>query len=192
VAEPDQVLRRPSRRVGVVADHDVGAGIGDHAVEGDDRDAEVEERLEPGAAAVGGRHDHPEHAFVGEHLQVRALFLNGLVGVAEEHAVAGAEGGVLEDADGLAEVRILDVGNDHADRLCLLQAEVPRQSVRPVVDLGDGVEHAAAMLLPHLERAVQHARDGRGRDLRELGDMADVRRRAGREQALAATAARTV
>ena len=132
-------------------------GVLDLAVAGDDGDPEVEQPRDLLAAGVRRGDDHAEDALVDQRLEVRALLLRGLVGVADEHAVAGVEGLVLDRADQLAEVRVLDVRDDDADHGGALAPEVAGQDVGPVVELLDRAQHARPVRLADARIAVEHA-----------------------------------
>ena len=151
-------------RLDVVGQYRVGARVLDLAVAGDDGDPEVQQPCDLLAARIRRRDDHAENALVDQRLEVRALLLRGLVGVADQHAVAGFEGLVLDRADQLAEVRVLDVGHDDADGGGALAPQVAGEDVGPVVELLDRALHARPVRLADARIAVQHARDGGGRD----------------------------
>ena len=144
VTQPEQVLGESPQPVDVVADDGVRGGLGDLAVERDDRDVERKEGVDARPPAVSRRHDRRQHSLVRKHLEVRPLLVRSLVRVAEQHAVASLVRLVLDDPDRLAEVRVLDVGDDDPDHLRLLSAQVARQPVGPVVHARGRLQHPAA------------------------------------------------
>ena len=71
------------------------------------------------------------------------------------------EGSVLENTDRRAEVRVLDVRDQDAEGVGLLQAEVPGEPVRAIAELVGGFEHALTVGFPDLQGAVEDAGDRR-------------------------------
>ena len=175
VTEPQQMLGGTPHALDVVAHDGVDAGILDCPIEGDDGSIEREQRVDTRAGRIRRGHDRRDHAFVGEHLEVCALLLRRLVRVAEQHSIAGRVGRVLDDPHGLAEMRVLDVRDDHADHLGLLSPQVARETIGAVVHPRHRIEHAPAVFLPDRLRAVEHPRHGGRGDLRELRDLAHAR-----------------
>jgi hypothetical protein len=71
-------------------------------------------------------------------------------------------------------VGILDVGNEDTDHLrALATTEVACETARPIVELGDRVQHTLLPWIRDSGRAVQNARYGRDRDTGTLSDVAD-------------------
>jgi hypothetical protein len=126
---------------------------------------------------VGRREDHPAHPLGGEHLQIGALLRRRLVGVAEQHPVALPEGGVLDHAHRPRKVRVLDLGDDDADRLRLLATKVAGEAIRLVAEDAHGLQHTLARGRRHSRVPIQHAGDGRRRDPCLLCDVLDLRHR---------------
>ena len=156
VSQPQEVLGCASQPFEVVADDAIGVRVINHPVKADARYLEVAECLSALAGAISRRDDDPEDTLVGQHLEIRALLAGSLITVAEEDSVAGAKCRVFENVNDLAEVRVLDVGNDDADHLGLLASHVPSEAVRSVVGSSYGIQHATSMLLSHRCRAVEY------------------------------------
>jgi len=171
VAGIDQQLRRGACPAEVVHEHRVGAGASDLAIEPNDRDAEVEQSLELRGFWAGRREDRASHSLIDEHLDVGALLVGALVGVAHEDGVPLAIRQVLDGSHHLREVRVLDVRDDHGDAGAVLLAQVARQAVGPVLELRDGCEDALAVHVADLRIVVEHARHGRHRHRGGAGDV---------------------
>jgi hypothetical protein len=92
VSEPDEVLGCLPGRSGVVAHDGVRDTVRDQAVERDDRDSELDERLEPCAFDVGGGDNHTEDALVCENGRICELLGRRLIGSAEQQATDSPPG----------------------------------------------------------------------------------------------------
>src|SRR5690606_1627859 len=82
-------------------------------------------------------------------------------------------GGVLGAADEGSEERVRDVDDRHADEAAAARAQLPRGGHRRVAERLGRRAHALAQRGAHALRAVEGVRDGRDRDARVLGDVAD-------------------
>ncbi len=174
----DQMVRRAAPHAHVVDSHSIGARVGDRTVEGDDRDSQVQQLRDLRPPRVGWRQDHPEHALFGQHIQIGALLLGVLIGVAQQDSIAQPECRVLHGAHHLREVWVLDVGDQHADHVHLLPAEVPCQAVGSILQLVDRTQHPLTIGCLHPWQAIQDAGYRRRGDPRPPGDILDTGARA--------------
>ena len=145
-----------------------GGGVDEHHGKGRRR-----EPLGVAAAEAAGRDDQAVDAALDEKLEVARLPFRVVGGVAQQDRVALGAGGVLDRPDELGEVRVLDVGDDQPERLGGLPLERARHARWPVVELASRRKHARLGLGPRPTDPGQDAADGRGRDMRPLGDVAD-------------------
>ena len=125
------------------------------------------------AAEAAGRDDQAVDAPLDEQLEVAGFALRVVGGVAQQDRVALGAGGVLDRPDELREVRVLDVGDDQAEGLGRPALERAGDARRPVLELARGGQDARLGLRARPAEPGQDAADGRGRDLRPLGDIAD-------------------
>ena len=88
----------------------------------------------PGAQAAG-RDDEAVDAPLDEQVEVAGFALRVVGGVAQQDRVALGPGGVLDRADQLREVRVLDVGDDQAERLGRASLERAGDARRSVVEV---------------------------------------------------------
>ena len=175
-----QVFGGATGAAGVVGDDGVGPGVGNHPVERHDRNPHAEQAADLVGGGVIGDENDPLDALLGDHVQTGALAIGGLVGRAEDDAEATGVGDGLDDPDHLGEVRVLDIRDDHADRGVLLAPEVAGLAVGPVIQLGGSAEHSLPRGGIDARRSAERARDRRGRDPSQFGDLFQLRHRISR------------
>ena len=146
MAHGEQVRDAGPGALDVVDGDQVGAEVGRRAVDGDD----VQRRRQHLAVGVAGGVDRHEDdagdALGAQRLEDVALARRVLVGVGEQQRVAGRLQHQLDAADHGGEERVLQVGDDHADRLAGADPQRPGGAARPVVERARGVLDAQAQL----------------------------------------------
>jgi hypothetical protein len=172
MARVDQAPRRGPDGRDVIRHDRVSPALLEGAVDRHDGDGQVTQMVDA-ALRIGRRQHDPADALIRQHLQARGLPVAVLIGVADQDPVAASEGNHLDDAAHLGEMRILDVGNDDADRVHLLTAQVAGQPVGPVAQRGGGGEHPLAQFRIDPRIAVEHTGYGRHRHEGQLGDIPD-------------------
>ena len=148
---------------------DIGRG-------GVDQDHGERRRREPfgvAAAQAAGRDDQAVDAALDQEIEIARLPFGVVGGVAQQDRVALGASRVLDRPDELGEIRVLDVGDDQPKGLGRLPLERTRNARGPVVELASRRKHARLGLGPRPTDPGQDAADGRGRDVRPLGDVAD-------------------
>ena len=149
----------------LVVDHDrvdrirVSAGP---AIDGHDRDAPLQEHVEPRVAGGGHGDHHTGHLLGHRDVEVGRLLLEVLVRVAEHQAVALVPGDVLHAPDHRREEGVLDVGDDRGPHPGPLLAQGPGGAGGGVVQPLGGRPHPLGPLGGHSSGAVEDPGD-RGR-----------------------------
>ena len=130
--------------------------------------------------APRGRGDEPVDLAGPHRLDVVALALRVVVGVRDQRRVAGRAQPVLDPADDRRKERVLDVGDQDADRVGPVRLQPARHRVRPVAEALRRVAHAAHGLVvdERARRGVQRARDRPGMDPGETRHVANRHGRA--------------
>ena len=94
----------------------------------------------PVARVLGRKQDAVDLAS-GEGLDVLGLRVRVFVGTDEEDAVTEGARTDFDALHHLGEVRVPDVGNDHADRIARPPAQAPGKDVGPILQFGDRLLH---------------------------------------------------
>ena len=171
--EPDEVADRELGAADVVA--------GDHRdrqprglrVDDDDRDRRPEQPLPARLRHLARGDDHAVDAAVDHEVEVvhRPVLVVG--GAPEQDGIAEGAGRDVGRLDELREERVLDVGDDEAERPRAPHAQRSRHARRAVVQLVDRGHDRRRRLGLGIADPREHAADGRGRDARPQGDVAD-------------------
>jgi len=129
------------------------------AVHQDDRDVALGRLGEDRAAGDRGGEHEPVHV-PGPHLVEDQLLLGQvIVGVAEQRDVAVLGEAVIDAAHDGGEQRVVEVGDQHADRVRAAGPQAARDRVGPVAEAAGGLADPAGRLLadqepgPRVERA---------------------------------------
>ena len=124
---------------------------------------------------AGGDQEQAVDLLGEQDVEVARLLRGIAVGVADDGAVAALEHVVLEAAGEVAEEGIGDVGDDDAGRVRAAATHAAGKGIGSVTQLVDGGLYPLGSGGVDVARAVDHVRDGRGRDSGALGDIADGR-----------------
>jgi hypothetical protein len=171
VASREEVLRTQAGAGDVRRQHGIGALVVNRTVEGNDRSAAVDQLADLGCPSFGWGDDRSRHSLGDKDAQVLPLLDGIVVGVAQQDPVALHVGTVLDGPHHLGKVRVLYVGDHHADHLHLLAAQVACHPAGSIAELVDGREDLRALGLPHRDGAVEDSRHrGRGHSC-PVGDL---------------------
>eukprot|EP01022_Parablepharisma_sp_SALTPOND_P029693 TRINITY_DN743_c0_g3_i1.p2 TRINITY_DN743_c0_g3~~TRINITY_DN743_c0_g3_i1.p2 ORF type:complete len:555 (-),score=223.45 TRINITY_DN743_c0_g3_i1:1426-3090(-) len=124
-------------------------------------------------ALVQGGDDEAIAALGLQYLQIVALLVGVVIGIAQDHAIAGAIAVILDTACQLREIRVGIVGDDQADTAGHLAAQGARQRTGDVVQVLDGLQHPLARLGADRAGLVEHVGHRGVRHPGQSGDILD-------------------
>jgi hypothetical protein len=161
----------------VVDRHRAAARLAGAAVDQHDRDAALDEAVEPGMGAVGHRGDEqPLYPLLLQHVEVALLAGGVLTAVAHDEHAAGGLDHALGTAHHVGEERVGHVEHHDGDGAAAPGAELAGGVVAYVAEFGDRVEYPAAGRLGHRFGSVEHVAHRAQRHSRAPGNLLDAGR----------------
>ncbi len=174
VSQIQEVLHRGLDPRPVIVAHHAGSQLGwNFPVHYHDRCVYLSEPVQRGLPPFAGqRQDHAVDPAGLEEPDVRRVQIRVVLGVHQQHRVAGgAEHGFRPGGDGRHQ-RVGDVADDPADRQRRAAPQALGQEVRLVLKLADSLEDTLAHISADIGVAGQDSRDRGDGDVRKVGDLA--------------------
>ena len=136
----EQVARGQLAALHVGGFHQVAGQLGDldFAVQQHRGDRQARQLCGQRGIVAGGHHDQPVDAALGQHLQVAALAVGLVIGVAQNDVVARPKTAVFDRVHDLCEIGVGAVGDQHAQRACVVAFEAARNGAGHVAQCTDG------------------------------------------------------
>ena len=177
IAAVDQMPGEPIGSVAIVDDHGIGLDAFQVAVGEDERHARTDQLFEIELVSAGRDDDQALDPLFLQDIEIHALPVDMLVGVAEHDVVAAVApiDAVLDSAHEIGKKRVGDIRYDDADRRGLGPPQASGDAVAPVSELVDRLLNALAGLRRHVARIVHDVRHRRGGYARRASHVVDGR-----------------
>ena len=169
---PSAARWRSARRIPPALSMTTDGRPGTRRLSSDQRRRRLEPRERGGRQTRGAEHDPVD--LLTHRADQRLLLGRVLVAVGHEHRVVGFARSRLCALEDGVEVRIAEVGHDHADIPGAAGDQPTRRPVGLVAELGGRRQHPRPCGPPHGARCGEGSRHGRDRDSGAGGDVVDA------------------